>query len=110
MGGLRSTPAVMSCVRLFSGGGGQIATKVVEDDVLPVLLALAANLGARVRGDELETYRGLGDTYVHPDDAQAVALSERQDSQRRQRLLLWKIIRVALLVSAIAALLLRTLR
>ena len=32
------------------------------------MLRLAARLGARVRGDELETYRAPGDTYTHPED------------------------------------------
>ncbi len=32
------------------------------------MIALAAQLGARVRNDDFETLRSLDDSYVHPDD------------------------------------------
>lgn len=39
-----------------------------DPDLIAAMIALAGQLGARVRGDEFETYRSLDDTYIHPDD------------------------------------------
>ncbi len=58
--------------------GDESEILVVEDDelwaknpsdrFLELMIELAGYLGARVRGDEWETYRSLDDTYIHPDD------------------------------------------
>lgn len=49
---------------------GELWTKNPEDEDILVLLEISDKLGkcSRVRGDELETYRTLTETYAHPDD------------------------------------------
>jgi len=47
---------------------GELWTKNPEEWQLGVMVALAQRLGARVRGDEGETYDSMGDTFGHPDD------------------------------------------
>lgn len=47
---------------------------------LVLLLELAGLLHARVRGDELETYRTADETYVHPDDRAELAAVKRATS------------------------------
>jgi hypothetical protein len=47
---------------------GQLWTKNPEDDEIQVMIDIAAQLGARVRGDEFETFRTPTETYSHPDD------------------------------------------
>jgi len=51
---------------------GELWAKNPEAETLRLMLDLAGSLGARVRGDELETYRTPTETYVHPDDAALV--------------------------------------
>jgi hypothetical protein len=47
---------------------GKLWTKNPSDTDIKTMIEVAARLGARVRGDEMETYRSDGTTYVHPDD------------------------------------------
>lgn len=72
---------------------GELWTRNPSNETITSMLALATHLGARVRGDELETYRTAEETYLHPDDKQT-----KQDSQaelraweRRETLKLWMI-------------------
>jgi hypothetical protein len=51
----------------------ELWTKNPSEATLGVMLQFATRLGARVRGDELETYRTATETYLHPDDAAAKA-------------------------------------
>ncbi|GGY85360.1 hypothetical protein ACFFTM_04650 [Pseudoduganella plicata] len=46
--------------------------------LLALMLDLARELGARVRDDELQTYRTVGETYVHPDDIELLARLPQQ--------------------------------
>lgn len=63
------------------------------DDVLVALIDLAANLDARVRGDELESCRSAEDGYIDPDDtaAHAAATYASQDflARHKRNKLLW---------------------
>jgi hypothetical protein len=81
---------------------GEIWTKVPEDDVIVVLLALAEKLKARVRGDELETYRSPGDSYTHPDDAAAVTGVDRRVEQVLRRRRVWSRVRTLATLTAAA--------
>ena len=69
---------------------GEIWTAVAEPDVIAVLLQVAERLGARVRGDEFETYRTPEESYLHPDDraekerAEELSRSMRRATRRRQ--------------------------
>jgi hypothetical protein len=69
---------------------GEIWTAVAEPDVIAVMLQLAERLGARVRGDECETYRTPEESYLHPDDraeaerAGALSRSMQRATRRRQ--------------------------
>lgn len=47
---------------------GEIWTSDPDKHVLSLMLGMAGDLNARVRGDELETYKTISDTYVHSDD------------------------------------------
>ena len=47
------------------------------------MLDLAAPLGARVRGDEGETYRTPTESYVHPDDARRARADDAAVAARR---------------------------
>jgi hypothetical protein len=56
--------------------GGELWTSDPEDEEIESMIQAAAALGARVRGDEWETYRSASETFVHPDD--------RAQADRRQ--------------------------
>jgi len=47
---------------------GELWTKNPDEPTLDGMCELASLLGARVRGDEFETYRSASDVYYHPDD------------------------------------------
>jgi hypothetical protein len=52
----------------FDDNDGSLWTASPSDPLLSLMIELAGKLNARVRGDELETYLSLEETYVHPDD------------------------------------------
>jgi hypothetical protein len=68
---------------------GQLWTKNPDDAALERMIGLADALGARVRGDEGETYRSPDDPYFHPDDEDdrraAAASSDRWHRRERRR-------------------------
>jgi hypothetical protein len=68
---------------------GELWAKTPSSEFLALMIELAGLLGARVRGDELETYRTVEQTYSHPDDreliAEAEAMSQRMLRQQRRR-------------------------
>lgn len=70
---------------------GELWTKNPSNETITSMLALATHLGARVRGDELETYRTTNETYLHPDDAEEKEESEAQSRawRRREQLKFW---------------------
>lgn len=47
---------------------GELWAKTPGEPFVALMIELAGYLGARVRGDEWETYRSVDDTYLHPDD------------------------------------------
>jgi hypothetical protein len=60
---------------------GEVWTRNPDADTLRLMIELAEALGARVRGDELETYRSPTESYVHPDDAAAVWVAKADVSK-----------------------------
>ncbi|KQV53936.1 MULTISPECIES: hypothetical protein [unclassified Duganella] len=68
---------------------GELWAKSPSEEFLRLMIDLAGLLGARVRGDELETYRAPDQTYHHPDDsgliAEAAELSRKMASRQRSR-------------------------
>lgn len=67
---------------------GELWAKNPGKTFLALMLELAAKLEARVRGDELETYRTPDMTYAHPDDLpliEAARVETRQKVRRIQR-------------------------
>ena len=70
---------------------GELWAKNPSNDTVTSMLRLAAHLGARVRGDELETYRTATESYLHPDDAEAKTESDAEGQAliRRTRLKQW---------------------
>ena len=87
---------------------GEIWTKNPDDVTLALLLELAAPLGARVRGDEFETYRTVNETYVHPDDREQAEAARRESAdvvrqtRARQRRLNAILIGIFVLICLIA--------
>jgi hypothetical protein len=57
---------------------GELWTKSPEEHEINLMLTLASSLGARVRGDEYETYTSPEETYSHPDD---VALQKEAEAE-----------------------------
>jgi len=88
---------------------GELWTKNPSNDTLTSMLALAKHLGARVRGDEHETYRTANDTYLHPDDAETTEEPEADLRvwRRRERLKLWSIRAAVVGVAALLGFLLK---
>jgi hypothetical protein len=64
---------------------GELWTKNPKEEVLTAMITVASVLGARVRGDELETYRTANDWYVHPDDTQHQAKDADSTARGRTR-------------------------
>ena len=82
---------------------GELWTKNPDDIALERMIALANALGARVRGDEGETYRSPDDAYAHPDDEddrRAAAALSAQWARRERRTWIVRGIVVALLALA----------
>lgn len=63
---------------------GELWAKTPSDAFVALMIELADRLGARVRGDEFETYRALDDVYVHADDAEAVRADQAMVADRRR--------------------------
>lgn len=49
-------------------GDGQCWAADPSEALLALMIELAGYLGARVRGDEYETYRSPSEVHIHPDD------------------------------------------
>ena len=70
---------------------GEIWTKNPDRETLQVMLDLAERLKARVRGDELETYRTPEEIYKHPDDRVLIEASRKNVKQliRKPKYKMW---------------------
>lgn len=55
---------------------GVLWSKDPEPNEIQIMVALASELGARVRGDNFETYRSADDTYFDAEDAEDRVKSE----------------------------------
>ena len=67
---------------------GEVWTKNSDDEVLALMLRLAKNLNAQVKGSEGETYRSVHESYLHPDDKlKNIAVSKTSNELRRKNLL-----------------------
>ena len=77
----------------LSYDNGELWLKNPEERDMIEMVSIAEKIGARVRGDELETYTSTGQAYIHKDDEQLVLETEklnanmRRDTKRRQYLL-----------------------
>lgn len=80
-----TVPALGDASPLLVFEDGELWTKNPDDATLALMLELATALDARVRGDELETYRSADETYVHPDDAAVLAASKVDVTKMRRR-------------------------
>jgi hypothetical protein len=82
---------------------GELWTKNPDERGINAMIALANLLEARVRGDELETYRTSTETYLHPDDQtdakQAQQINERYAKRARKRNLLFRSYQVITLLT-----------
>jgi len=85
---------------------GRLWTKNPEDDEIEIMLEIAKQLNARVLGDELETFRTVTDTYLHPDDIEEFNRhqAESRHSIRHTRNVQWAIKFIALLFLVIGLL------
>ena len=82
---------------------GTLWAKTPDEHTLAVMLDIAAALCARVRGDELETYRSDGSSYFHPDDAAALRAAKEADARLRQKMQIWYYLRLAIGAILLAA-------
>lgn len=72
-------------------GDGELWTSNPSHATLVAMVAMAQHLGARVRGDELETYLTADETYTHADDAD-LHKTQAEDIRawrRREQYRLW---------------------
>jgi hypothetical protein len=67
---------------------GELWTKNPDEETLAFMVSFASELGARVRGDEFETYRTVDETYVHPDDAKLLPTGVTPRSKKARFLVL----------------------
>lgn len=66
-------PAIGEESEIVAFSEGELWTSNPGIPLLELMIELAGYLGARVRGDELETYRTVDDHYIHPDDRELAA-------------------------------------
>ena len=59
---------------------GEIWTKNPSEETITKMISIADKLKARVRGDEMETYRSATETYIHPEDTRK---KERADAEAK---------------------------
>lgn len=74
---------------------GTLWAKTPDDQTLGIMLDIAEALQARVRGDELESYRRDGTSYFHPDDAAARRAATAAGAHWKQRRKFWIGVRLA---------------
>jgi hypothetical protein len=78
-----------SAILIHDAGAGELWSSTPDPEFVALMLELAGLLGARVRGDEYETYRTPDQTYPHPDDAAALALQAAGMARRGRRWTIW---------------------
>jgi hypothetical protein len=88
------------CRTTLTWQDGEIWTQNPDDDTFQLMIELAQALGARVRGDELETYRSVSETYSHPEDAQAATESREYVARLRRKHRLLQLLPLAPFVAA----------
>ena len=85
---------------------GELWTKSPDERCIAAMIGLANLLEARVRGDELETYRTPTETYLHPDDRtvakQAQQINEGYAKKVHRRKLLFRSYQIATLLALLA--------
>lgn len=62
---------------------GRLWTKNPEENEIQVMIDIAKQLDARVRGDEFETFRTPTETFPHPDDR--LDIQRAEESAKRLR-------------------------
>jgi len=84
---------------------GELWTKNPDERGIDTMITLANLLDARVRGDELETYRTSTETYSHPDDQaaanQAQQINDGYARRARRRHLIFRSYQVLALLTLI---------
>ncbi len=63
---------------LFIWQDGVIWSKTPDESTLDLMIQIGEKLNARVRGDELETYKCTKESYIHPDDKSAIEEEKKQ--------------------------------
>lgn len=76
------------------------------DVEIQLMIEIAGKLGARVRGDELETYRTVTDVYIHPDDKAEFERFQAQSrtliNRTKRRRMIWLAIKATAIVILLA--------
>jgi hypothetical protein len=98
-------PALGDASEILVLSDGELWTKSPGEPFVELMIELAGYLGARVRGDELETYRSLEEVYIHPDDQAEWDLAHPPEPRTRSlsrvvRERAWRFV-VVLLVGAV---------
>lgn len=76
---------------------GDIWVENPDDWVIPVVASLAVKLNGRARGDELESYKVNGDSYIHTDDREDHELWEKRRIGLIKRAKFWSCLRMSIL-------------
>lgn len=63
---------------------GTLWAKNPVDSEIQAMIDIGNRLGARVRGDEFETFRTANETFVHPDDREELELARSSGADIRQ--------------------------
>lgn len=70
----------------MSFGNGELWVKEPTEEQIGLMIELAVALGARVRGEELETYRTPLETFQHRDDADELRRRRQAANERAARI------------------------
>jgi hypothetical protein len=68
-------------VSWLSFQAGRLWTKNPDDDEIEVMIDVAKQLNARVRGDDFETFLSPSETFLHPDDR--VEIQRREEAAQQ---------------------------
>jgi hypothetical protein len=89
----------------FTLQDGKIWTKNPDEIGIQAMINIAKYLGARVRGDEFETYESLDNTYIHPEDRDEARFAQEKSAayltQHNRTKTIWWIIKVVSLLMLI---------
>jgi len=86
---------------------GDIWIKNPEEWAMPIIASLADSLNGRARGDELESYKNSGDSYIHDDDKECYDLWEVRRIRLIRKNKFWYYFRIVTIILIVIVILFR---